>query len=216
MNPIPKPPRHDKTPVQKAIDEILRQWPRPKGVIVHPSLSDKDIADLKAAIESASKPVIAPPPSGVTGGPLTKAWEDWMKTPPSQQNVTLVPHQVQAAVSATALEQQLEDSLWAMARLHAPIYTREALYTHVGPGHMEDDWYIKRLNGTEEVFLLCKCQTILVLSRCAYFFDGFEADVSGNKPRSGDRCEEPAFVKEAQYRRDVRCGFHKDRRGKRD
>lgn len=161
MSPIPKPPRRDKTPVEKALDRMLEQarqgqMPMPTGAIIH-------------------------------------------------------PNDLQALLGTMTLEQQLEASLWSVARMHAPIYTQEALYTHVGPGHMEDDWYVKRLNGTEEVFLLCKCQTILVLSRCAYFFNGKEGDADGNKPRQGDRCEEPAFPKEATYRRDIRCGFHKVR-----
>ena len=97
------------------------------------------------------------------------------------------------------LLQELQDSLWAMATMHTPCFTREALYTHVGPGHMEDDWYVKRLNDME-VLLLCKCRMILVLSRCMYGYD---------KPvEFGEWCEEPAFPAEATARKDARCTQH--------
>jgi hypothetical protein len=95
----------------------------------------------------------------------------------------------------TDLEQQLEESLWALATLHTPVFTRDDLYRHVGPAHMQDDWYVKKVNGQTEVFLLCPCMTILVLARC--FYEGHTG-----------QCEEPAFPIEATLRRDTRCGRH--------
>jgi hypothetical protein len=98
------------------------------------------------------------------------------------------------------LQQQLEDSLWAVATQHQSVFNREQLYQHVGPGHMEDDWYVKKTNGLEEVFLLCKCRMILVLQRCWFVWKD-----AGDETR---RCDEPAFVGEATLRQDARCGQH--------
>lgn len=141
-------------------------------------------------------------------GTLLKAWEEWQKNqvhkpmtagpgqPVTYRGAVLAPHQVQAM---TVLEQELESSLWALATLHTSVFTRADLYKHVGPGHMEDDWYVKRLNGLE-VHLLCKCKMILVMQRCMYEFD--------SPAEFGLWCEEPAFPVEATLRKDTRCGQH--------
>lgn len=105
--------------------------------------------------------------------------------------------QMVADEKMTRLEWDLRESLWAMATLHTPVFTQEQLYAHVGEGHMEDTWYVKKTNSTNEVFLLCRCMVILVLSRC-YWDD----------PLTGEQCEEPCFPDEATFRKDSRCGLH--------
>jgi len=191
MSPIPKAPKA-KSPIQKAIEAMLEQaakgtMPLPTSVIVHP----KDAAELKP------------------DGPLMKAYRE-SKQQMANTPLTLgrpQPLTYKQAVSMTydeagdSLLRDLEDSLWAMATLHTPVFTQEDLYTkHVGPGHMEDDWYVKRVNGME-VHLLCKCQMILVMQRCMYGVD--------EPAEFGLWCEEPAFPVEATLRKDTRCGQHK-------
>jgi hypothetical protein len=157
-------------------------------------------------------PIPKPPRAKPPDGPLTKAWKEWQEQEKrGQRAVSLLQNQTvtyggrslagvswdeQHSMDRTALERQLEDSLWAMATLHAQVFTQEELYAaHVGAGHMEDDWYVKRLNGQNEVFLLCKCRMILVLSRCRY------------EGHTG-QCEEPAFPIEGTWKADNRCGRH--------
>jgi len=134
-------------------------------------------------------------------GPIATAWKEWQRT---YQNTPLgLGRQTTAVVydeAGTSLLKDLTDSLWALATLHSPVFTQADLYRHVGPGHMQDDWMVKRLNGQTEVFLLCPCKVILVLARC-YGFDAL----------TGEQCEEWAFPIEATLRSEVRCGNHRQR-----
>jgi hypothetical protein len=185
MSPIPPP--EQKSPIQKAIEKMVEEAakysaPTPTAVIVHP----KD-------------------------GPLVEAWRKQVEllknNPPPLTAGPGLPITYKQAVSwdeqhtmdRTELGQQLEDSLWARATYHTPAFTRDDLYKHVGPGHMEDDWYVKRVYP-DEVHLLCKCQTILVMARCRYDWE----DESGQMRQ----CEELAFPQEATLRKDTRCGQH--------
>jgi hypothetical protein len=221
MSPIPKPPKA-LNPVQKAIAALIEETQRKgsatiDGVIVHPA----DLADLKRLMEDENAtrsavrssvfgaPVFVSKSAQPTGGPLTEAWkkqvEQMKNTPPSLlqgKQWDGVSWDEQHSMDKSELQQQLEDSLWAVATQHQSVFNREQLYQHVGPGHMEDDWYVKKTNGLEEVFLLCKCRMILVLQRCWY------ERHTGPEPEDRVRCDEPAFVGEATLRRDARCGQH--------
>ncbi len=216
MSPIP-PPEKGKNPVQKAIEALIAETKRNgtaviDGVIVHPN----DLPALESLLDEpyVSRPEVRstlfaqPLP---TGGPLTEAWrkevERMKNNPPTLVPGPGVPITYKQAVEGqrvsgisfdevkTTLEQQLEDSLWVMSTLHTPVFTQEMLYDHVGPGHMEDTWYIKKVYP-DEIHLLCKCRVILVLARCHFIYD------------LGVQCEEPAYPKEATRRRDARCGQH--------
>jgi len=185
MSPIPPP--EQKSPIQKAIEKMVEEAakysaPTPTAVIVHP----KD-------------------------GPLVEAWRKQVEllknNPPPLTAGPGLPITYKQAVEGTfpeddTLLRQLTDSLWAVAPLHTSVFTREQLYAHVGPGHMEDDWYVRRLSGLE-VHLLCKCRTILVLARCMYGYD--------QPTEFGAWCDEPAFPVEATARKDARCGQHHGR-----
>ena len=222
MSPIPPPEKRDKNPVQKAIEALIEETQRKgsaviDGVIVHPN----DLADLKSLLDS---PYVARPDAGSTlfgtpvfvsksaqplpsGGPLTEAWRKQVEAmkhapltvgPPTPGvQVTGISFDEAGDGDDDDLLQKLQDSLWKMATLHQMVFTREELYSHVGPTHMEDDWYVKRVYP-EEVHLLCKCRVILVLQRCAYEVGGV-------------RCDEPAFPVEAALRKDTRCGQHQGR-----
>ena len=123
----------------------------------------------------------------------------------TQEKVRKLVADIEAeAAGKTTLEYQLEQSLWALATIHRPAFTREELASHVGPGHMQGEWYVKRVYGySDEVHLLCPCKTILVLQRCYY---GGAKTANFENP---ERCEEPAFPDDGTFRTDMRCVQHK-------
>jgi hypothetical protein len=198
VSPIPKDKKPKRDAIKEALDALRAErilGSTPPTVIVHP----RDAAELKALlVEPIAKP---------KEGPLMKAYREqvanaanapvFVGRPPltgalnGQRTTGMVFDE-----AGESLLSQLTDSLWAVATQHQSIFTSEALYQHVGPGHMEDDWYVKRLNGGNEVHLLCKCRMILVMLRCRY-----GADVMR-------QCEEPAFPEEGTLRKDARCGQH--------
>src|SRR5207344_3037728 len=93
------------TPTEKAIkdliDEVRKQGQASiDGVIVHPS----DLPTLGALLTNKPLP---------TGGPLMRAHERLTAGRP-KPTTFIPPERVQTAVQASALEQQLIDSLWAL------------------------------------------------------------------------------------------------------
>jgi hypothetical protein len=204
MSPIPKDKKPKRDTIKEALDALRAErlthgGLMPPTVIVHP----RDAAELKALLaETKNSPLTVGSGSSVEvrEGPLMKAFREQQKVFGGRQ-VTGVSWDEQHSHDKTELQQQLEDSLWSLANMHTPVFTHEALYQHVGPGHMEDDWYVKRVYP-EEVHLLCKCRMILVLARCAY----------GHDVPFIERCEEPAFPEEAMSRKDIRCGQYHGQR----
>jgi hypothetical protein len=197
------------------------------GVIVHPSdvpvlkelLEESEPYVSRSGVRSTlfGQPLTVSTAAPPLGGALTEAWrkqvEAMKNNPPPLIAGRPQPLTYKQAVAykgqnltgisfdetKTVLEQQLEDSLWAMATLHTPVFTKEMLYDHVGPGHMEDTWYVKKVYPSE-VHLLCKCRVILVLARCRYDWE----DETGLMRQ----CEEPAYPPEATLKKDARCGQH--------
>jgi hypothetical protein len=172
-----------KTPIEQAIEAIQAAQARGIPPPTEITLSEGAMAQVRDLVKNS--------PVAGTGRANTLLGVPINVT---GQQITSVSWDEAAKMSKTQLEQQLEDSLWAMSTLHTPCFTRGALANHVGPGHMEGDWYVKHLYE-DEVQLLCKCRMILVMARCQ-FDDGRGA------------CEEPAFPKEGTFRKDVRCSQH--------
>lgn len=198
MPPIPKP----KTPIEQAIEAIQTAQARGLPPPTEITLSEGAMAQIRDLVKNSpvagtgrANTLLGVPINVTTqpsGGPLMKAYEAQKKRAAQTQG-----RRIEGLIfdeSGTQLQRDLEDSLWALATLHTPCFTRGALSNHVGPGHMEGDWYVKHL-GEDEVHLLCKCRMILVMARCQ-FDDGRGA------------CEEPAFPKEGTFRKDVRCSQH--------
>jgi hypothetical protein len=224
LSPIPKPPRQP-NPVQKAIRELIEETQRKgtaqiDGVIVHPEdlKALKELMNDEFATRSSVRSAVLSSPATYMGVPIhsSSAVAPTSKRQPGQllkvyekqvaeEKLRLLQGQRWDGISwdeqhshdKTELERQLEASLWAVATLHQMVHTREELDSHVGPGHMEDTWYVKKTNGENEVFLLCKCRVILVFARC-YWVDDL----------TGEQCEEPAFPAEGTLRKDTRCGLH--------
>ncbi len=194
MSPIPPPEK--KSAIEKVIEKMLAEAARgamPLTAIVHPS-DEAEVRRLLAEYGSRKADqviTVGTPGPTISEGPLMKAYREMQG-----QKASGISWDEQHSMDKSELQQQLEDSLWALAQTHLMVHTREELYQHVGPGHMEDDWYVKKTNGGNEVHLLCKCRLILVMTRCRY-----GAEIS-------QQCDEPAFPQEATLKRDARCGLH--------
>ena len=193
-NPIPK------SPIQVALDAIAKAQASglPPPAL---NLSPDVMADLRALVQS----------SQVTGVPITRAilhpsalqpvsphTQSPSKWAPERlqtlMGVRIAPERVQTYAQMSALEQQLSDSLWALATVHAPIHTHEQLSRHLGPGHLEGTAMMKKVYD-EEVHVLCPCNTILVMKHCRGPVRGTEG---------GARCQE--FVLGAWGNAQAFCG----------
>jgi hypothetical protein len=160
VSPIPKAPNiKEKSPVAKAIEEIQRaqmtgHMPKPTGVIVHPSAME----EIKKLI--AEQGTVVPP----TGGPLTRA-ASLMGVPLAAQMAQTHTKPELEAMMKTQLEIDLEESLWALATLHTPVFTHEDLAKHLGPGHLQGEAVIKRVYD-KHVLVLCPCNMMLEMNHC--------------------------------------------------
>lgn len=99
-------------------------------------------------------------------GTLLKAYEKAV----AEQKVKALGAQttgqpIMAAYEKSRLEQQLEDSLWAKATLHTPVFTQEDLARHLGAGHLEGEMMVKRVFD-KHVLVLCPCMMMLEMNHC--------------------------------------------------
>jgi hypothetical protein len=153
--PIPKP----KTPIEQAIEAIqaaqARGTPPPTSI----TLSEGAMAQVRDLVKNS--PVVP------TGGPLRRA-ATLMGVPLNQvqgRQVTGISWDEAGHMSKSQLERDLEDSLWALATLHTPVFTHEQLQRHLSAGHLSGTTMVKRVFDVE-VHVLCPCKTILVMYRC--------------------------------------------------
>ena len=187
------------SPVEKAIkqlmEEVLKRGSASiDGVIVHP----RDLPTLGALIENKPLPK-------VTGGPLTRAYENSLRDANQRvlmgQQVAGVSFDEAGKTSVSALEQQLADSLWALADGLTEQATPEVIAKHVP--HMEGSTERIRRVYTNSVMLLCPCKTKLVFRRCVAM-DSYQT--SATRPPERVRCEEEVPVVEAGY---ANCVLHR-------
>jgi hypothetical protein len=148
--PIPALP----TPTEKAIRELIEEVRRQgqatiEGVIIHPS----DLPTLGALL--VNKPL----PQTVSAGR-------------PKPTTFIPPERVQSAVQVNMLQQQLEDSLWAL-QSGTEQATREVINGHL-PHLAGSSVRIRRLYE-RTVLILCPCKVALAFLRCTYD-DGTHCD----------------------------------------